>query len=264
MPVTAIVLTKDEELLLPRCLGQLTWADEVVVVDSGSTDRTREVAVEHGARVVEQPWLGWSQQRNAAAAAATHDWVVFVEADEVLDRTSREAVLAVLAGGPRPDDAYALERRDEFWGQLLPQTQRTRKSTDRVRLYQRTRSRWDERMLVHEEVVVPGAKHLLPGHLVHWRPQSVAETAERIGRYSAVEAADLVSRGRRGSPLRLVGLPVLRFLWLYLAKGSYRHGLAGYVNSVMRAHADFLRSAQHLQMQRPPAPLHPPDHLVDT
>lgn len=250
-------------MIIGRCLRALSWADEVLLVDSGSADGTREVAASLGARVVEQPWLGWSAQRNAAATAAAHDWVVFLDADEVMTATLAAAVRDVLAGGPDPADAWSMDRRDEFMGDLMPSAQRRSKTADRVRLYHRGRSRWDESMGVHEEVVVTGAKRLLPGHLVHWRPQSVVATAQRSARYAAVEADDRAVHGRRASAARLVVLPVARFAWLYAVKGSFRHGVPGLVNAVVRSHADFLRLAQQLQDQRPPTPPDPPGPLVD-
>lgn len=261
--VTAIVLTLDEEALVERCVRSLGWADEVLVLDSGSADRTRELAAAAGARVVEQPWLGWSAQRNAGAAAAAHDWVVFLEADEVMTATLADGVRAVLAGDPSPADAWSMDRRDELMGELMPSLQRRSKTTDRVRLYHRGHSRWDESMLVHEEVLVTGAKHLLPGHLVHWRPQAVAEVGQVVARYAAVEARDRAAHDRRASPLRLVALPLARFAWTYAVKGSFRHGVPGLVNAVLRSHADFLRLAQQIQDQGPAAPRDPPSRLVD-
>lgn len=257
------MLAKDEEVILGRCLRALSWADEVLVVDSGSTDGTREVAAAQGARVLEQPWLGWSAQRNAGAAAAAHGWVVFIEADEVMTATLAGAVRSVLASGPRPTDAWSMDRRDELMGDLMPSAQRRAKTTDRVRLYHRDHSRWDESMLVHEEVVVTGTKHLLPGHLVHWRPLPVSQIAQVVGRYAAVEARDRAAAGRPVSAARLVALPLARFAWLYAVKGSFRHGVPGLVNAVIRSHADFLRLAQQLQDQRPSTPPDPPEPLVD-
>lgn len=260
--VTAIILTKDEEEVLPRCLRELGWADEVLVVDSGSTDRTREVAVEAGARVEQVAWRGFAAQRNAGAQLAQHDWVFYLDADEVLDATLRGSVAAVLASDPDPRDAWAVDRRDEFWGELLPQAQRGDKVLSKVRLYHRAHSRWDEQMLVHEEVVVPGRRRLLAGTLIHWRLQTVAENAERIARYTAIEVDALRSAGAKPSVKRLVLLPAARFVWLYAVKGYYRRGALGYVNAVLRAHSDFLRAARLWEASRPAPPLTPPAELV--
>jgi len=260
--VSAIILTLDEEEVVARCVREASWADEVLVLDCGSTDRTCDLARAEGARVEHQPWLGWSAQRNAGAALAAHDWVFFLEADEVLDHTMRSGVLGVLSSAPRPQDAWAVDRRDEFWGQLLPPSQRASKSITRIRLYHRGSSSWDEQMLVHEQVLVSGRRRMLPGVLLHWRIQDVADNAERIGRYSRVEAQALSARGVAPSLPRLVLLPLVRFAWLYAVKGYYREGVRGYVNAVMRAHADFLRLAQHWGTSTALTHVDPPEELV--
>lgn len=261
-PVTVVVLTQDEEQLVERCVREASWADEVLVLDSGSADRTVEIARELGARVEHQPWLGWPGQRNAGAALASHDWVFFLECDEVLDHTLRRSVDEAMRSSPDPRDAFAVDRRDEFWGQLMRPAQRESKLLAKVRLYHRGHASWDESMLVHEEVVVSGCRRLLGGRLIHWRVQDVTQNAERVARYSRIEADALTARGAAPSAVKLVVIPVLRFIWLFGVKGYYRQGLRGYVVTVMRAHADFLRFAQHWGEHRTSAPSDPPEELV--
>ena len=174
----------------------MAWADEVVVLDCGSTDGTRELAAAAGAVVHEQPWAGFSAQKNAAARLATNDWVLSLDADEIVTPPLARSIEAALAA-PDPADGYAVHRRSDFLGALLPSA-----GKPFVRLYHRARSAWDEDMTVHEAVRVPGRVHVLDGALLHWNDQSIDELAVLFNRYATDEARELDRRGVRARPAR--------------------------------------------------------------
>lgn len=260
VPLTVVILALNESQVLARCIARLRWADEILVVDSGSTDETVQLAQSLGAQVVSQPWLGWSVQRNVGSSLAHNDWVLFVEADEVVTVDLEQAIRRVFASPPSPADAFAIDRRDEFMGGLMPQAQRRRTVRTFVRLFNRRESRWDERMLVHERVVVPGRVVVLDGILAHWRRQSLSEQAERIVRYSNIEAQALDERGQRPSAVKLVLHPVARFIWLFLVRGGFRAGRRGFIHAVLRSFADLLRHARHFEMHLGETPPDPPGY----
>jgi glycosyltransferase involved in cell wall biosynthesis len=260
VPITAIVLARDEAELIGRCLTYLDWAEEVLVVDSGSTDGTPELARAHGATVLHQPWLGWSAQRMAGAQRARHDWVLFVEADEVVTRELAEEIACTMSASPHPDDGFTLDRRNEFLGTLLPNSQRKAARRSFVRLFNRTRSGYDVDMLVHEQVLVRGRVHDLRGPLLHWRRQDTEELVARMNRYATIEVDELRRVGVRGSVLRLLTQPILRFLWHLIVKGELRSGRRGVIHAGLRACADYVRLARLLERDLPPAPVHPPGH----
>jgi glycosyltransferase involved in cell wall biosynthesis len=260
VPLTAIVLTLNEAELLPRCLTYLDWADEVLVVDSGSADSTTSIASEYGARVIDQPFLGWSAQRNLGASQARNDWVMFIEADEVVTRELQQSVRAALAGNPDPRDGFYMVRATEFLGRMLPSNQSKKRVRSFVRLYNRKYSQYDTAMAVHEEVILSGARRALAGELLHWRRQDSEELVGRMNRYATVEASVLASRGVKVGPLRLIALPIARLAWLLIIKGEIRLGMRGLVHAGLRAMADFTRLARVWESSIGPQPVHPPGY----
>ena len=245
-----MVCTLNEAAVIERCLAAVSFADERLVLDSGSTDGTREIAARAGAVVHEQPWAGFSEQKNAAARLAAHDWVLSLDADEIVTEELAASIRATLAGSPDPADGYAVDRRGDFLGGVLPNQARRSKRRSLVRLYNRTRSAWDEDMAVHEVVRVPGAVHPLDGLLLHWNDLTLDELAALFNRYATLEAEDLHRRGARAGAASLLGRPVLRFLWLYVARGELRLGMRGLVHAGLKAVAEFLRYAKLWELQR--------------
>lgn len=262
-PISVVVMTRDEAVMIGRCIASVAgWADDIVVLDSGSADATREIAAAAGARVFEQAWLGFSAQRNRAVALARHDWVLCLDADEVVDAELAAAIRAAIAAGPDPRDGFALNRRDEFFGRLFPNMKNQARNRAFIRLFHRGHGFWDPDQMIHEEVRVPGRSIPLPGVLLHWRSFTLAEQLRRYIGNADLEAAQLAARGRRGGPSRLLIRPPLRFLWCYVARGGWRMGEAGLVQAMMAAHAEWLRWATLWERQRVQPVLHPPAELV--
>jgi glycosyltransferase involved in cell wall biosynthesis len=249
-PVSVIVCARDEEAVIERCLASVDWADECVVVDSGSSDGTKELAAGSGAKVVEQDWLGFSAQKNFAARVASHDWVLSLDADEIVTPQLGSAIRAVLAGPLDPRDGYVVDRRGDFLGAVLPNGTRPAKRRRFVRLYNRGHSAWDESMAVHEEVRCPGRLHRLDGLLLHWNDFTVDELIGLFNRYATVEAEQLHAAGARVTAASVVYRPVLRFLWHYVATGDVRLGGRGVLHSALKATAEYMRYAKLWELNR--------------
>src|ERR1044072_3320646 len=190
-PVSVIVCARDEAGVIERCLASVDWADERGVVDSGSSDGTQRLATALGAKVVEQDWLGFSAQKNYAAAIAAHDWGLSLDADEIVTPELAHAIQAVLDGPMDPHDGYVVDRRGDFLGAVLPNGARPSKRRRFVRLYTRRHSAWDEAMSVHEVVRCPGRRHRLDGLLLHWNDFTLDELISLFNRYASIEAAEL-------------------------------------------------------------------------
>lgn len=247
--LSAVIMTKNEAARIARCIGSVAWADEVLVIDSGSTDATREIAESLGARVAQQPWLGFSAQRNRGAALARHDWIFYLDADEVVTLELAESVQKVMTGTPDPRDAYAVDRRGDFLGVLLPNEARPSKRNNFIRLYNRQHSGYDEKMSVHEEVRFPGKAVPLSGVLLHWNDLNMDEYVLLFNRYATLEAHSLNTQGVKARPLDLIIRPVLRFLWSYLARGGWRLGTRGLLHALLKASSDFMRYAKLWEAQ---------------
>jgi len=261
-PVTAVVVTKDEEDYIARCIRAARFADEVLVIDSGSTDRTCEIARSLGATVIEAGWPGWAEQRNLASGHAKNDWIFALEVDEVPDPALESALRAVLGGPMTPGDGYAVDRRHDFLGQLLPTETRPKKRRDYVRLYHRAHSEYDTSQVIHHEVIVPGRSHRLDGLLLHWRGQTLTEMTDGFNMYATLEADKLESIDAQASAGQIVARPVLRFLWTYVWKGGFRSGTRGLIYALMKSHNEFLRYAKLWERQHhASAAIHPPDAL---
>lgn len=257
--LSVVVCTRDEERHIGRCLSSVAWAGERLVLDSGSVDATVRIAAEHGAVVHEHPWQGFSRQKNHAARLARHDWILSLDADEVVTPELAHAIREVLAGGPDPRDGYAMDRRGDFLGRWLPNQARRRKRLGLVRLYHRAHSAWDEAEEVHETVRVPGRTHLLDGPLLHWNEFTLDELIALFNRYATIEAHELAAAGKRTNAAEVVLRPLARFAWLYVARGEARLGGHGLVHAGLKAASEFMRYAKLWEMQRSPGPPPLPD-----
>ncbi len=243
-PVTATVLTKNEASLIGRCLDSLHWADEVLVLDSGSTDATRNIAAQRGASVHVQAWLGWVGQHRAAVDLARNDWILVVDADEIVTPDLAGSILQAMRSSPDPRDGYVVERRDELFGKLMPNMRRRSKQNTFVRLFNRQNSNFRTDDLIHEAITCSGRHMPLGGTLLHWR--NVTFTAQMLKdlENAELEAEQMARRNKRANAYHLVFRPLARFGWCYLVKRAWMHGSVGLVYSLMIAHAEFLRNAR--------------------
>ena len=243
-PITVTVLTKNEAPLIDRCLNGLEWADEVLVLDSGSTDATREIAARRGAVVHTQSWLGWVGQHEASIDLAANDWILVVDADEIVTPELANSVLEAMSADPDPKDGYVVERRDELFGALMPNMRRRSKQNTFVRLFNRRHSRFRSDDLIHEAIVCPGRHVPLAGVLLHWRNVTFMSQMLKDLENAELEAEQMATRHARAGALHLIVKPLARFGWCYLVKRAFLHGSVGLMYSLMIAHAEFLRTAR--------------------
>jgi (heptosyl)LPS beta-1,4-glucosyltransferase len=261
IPISVIILTRNEELFIARCVGSVLWADEVVVLDSGSDDRTMAIAMGLGAKVYQQPWLGWSAQRANAISLAKNDWVLVLEADEIVTPALAQSIQTAMSGVVVEEDGYSVDRRGDFYGILLPNESRASKRLNFVRLFNRKHSAYDPTMKVHEEVRFPGRAIPLAGTLLHWRGYIIDEYIPVFNRYATAEAEMLYERGDRANALTIFMRPVLRFLWCYVAKGGFRLGTRGLIHAQLKATSEYIRYTKLWEIQNAQRVLHPPAHL---
>lgn len=264
--VTVTVITRNEAADIAAALESVRWADEIVVVDSGSTDDTVAIARQFTDRVYVRDWPGYAAQKNVAAGLASHDWIFSLDADERVTPALADEVRRVLSaiGSPAPAPAtasaasvaanngpaicaYQVPRVTWHLGQWI-------RTTDwypdhQTRLYNRHRARWTG-LYVHEAVQVDGPLGRLNHELQHYAYRDIADHLETIDRYTTLAARQMHESGRRVGLLEIAGHPPLAFLRNYLAKGGVSDGSVGFVISTMNAYYVFLKFAKLWELQR--------------
>lgn len=247
MKITAIVITFNEEANIARALASLEWADEIIVVDSESRDRTTEIARQFTERVVVRPWPGYSAQKNFAAAEASHDWIFSLDADEVVSEALRreieslkQAEAPAVAGFEMPRLTFYLGRwvRHSGW---YPD--------HKLRLYDRRRARWVGDY-VHEGVAVDGAVARLAGDLLHFTVNDASEHHLRIDRYTTLAADADYAKGKRGALASIIFSPPLTFIRSYVFKLGFLDGLQGYAIARFAAHYAFLKNLKLWELSK--------------
>ena len=229
MKISGAVITLNEEANLPRALASMTCCDEIVVVDSGSSDRTVEIARELGARVVSRAWTGYANQKNFAAEQASHDWILSLDADEEVS-ADLAASIRRIAGAPVEVAGFAFARRARYLGRWIRGSGWYPDA--KVRLYDRRRARW-EGDYVHESVRVDGPAGRLSGDLLHYTCDSFAQHVETVNRYTTLAAREMRDRGRRPGLLRILTAPPWTVFRTYVLRLGFRDGFAGLLIAVM-------------------------------
>jgi (heptosyl)LPS beta-1,4-glucosyltransferase len=244
--LSVTIITRNEAADIDAALASVAWADDIVVVDSESTDDTAAIAAGRGARVVVRPWPGYIAQKNYAASIASHDWILSLDADERVTPELAAEIRAVLAAGPR-QAAFRIPRVTFHLGRWI-------RSTDwypdyQTRLYDRRAADWTGQY-VHEAVTVRGETGQLRGELQHFAYRDVADHLETIDRYTTLAARQMHEAGRRATLVDLALHPLFAFLRNYLVRGGIRDGAAGFLISRMNAYYVFLKFAKLWELQR--------------
>jgi glycosyltransferase involved in cell wall biosynthesis len=251
MKISATIITLNEEQNIREACESLKWADEIVVVDSGSTDKTLEIAETYGARIISREWKGFSAQKQFAAEQALNHWIFSLDADERVSEelsasiaTLRNKSVSELAGG------YRIARRSyyqERWikgGGWYPDWQ--------LRLYQKSVGHWEPR-LIHESVKMESTARVekLSGDILHYSGKDAAYHHRMIGeRYAPLAAQQMLEEGRRTTPLKIATAAPSAFIGSYVLKGGFRDGLAGLSIASFAAHHAFLKHIMLWEKQK--------------
>jgi len=235
--VTAAVIARDEEANVLSCLETVAWAEERLVLDGGSADRTVELAREAGARVERRPFDDFARQRNAAMALAANDWILFVDADE---RVTPELAQEVRETVDRPEhDGYFIPRFNYIFGKVMRATGWY--PDYQMRLLDRRHARYDEAVPVHEVVRLDrGEPGYLRQHFIHYNYATLGQFLRKQERYSAFEAKHLRATG----PVRLrsvLSMPVREFIRRFWQLQGWRDGGHGLLLSLLMAYFTFRR-----------------------
>ncbi len=245
MKISVYLITKNEAKHLAAVLASLDGVDEIVVVDSGSTDGTIEIAHAAGARVIHQDWLGFARQKDFALRQCSHEWVLNMDGDEILSAGAtpliRQAVESGLAVG------YRIARDDGFRGKSMARSHRR----PFLRVYRRDQAAWDLNKTVHEHILVPKPHPVIDGVIIHHKGyDSVTVYMDKLNRYAALKNAMWENAGRGGSaPRVLAAFPLALFKHLFLRR-MILSGPRGFIRAMQDAFYVFLSEAMAYERSR--------------
>jgi len=238
-----VLVVHNAAVQLPACLASVGFADEIVVVDSGSSDGTAACAERHGARVVQHEWMGFGRQKQFAVGQARNDWVLCLDADErlspELERSIRAAVQAPVA------PVYRMRRRNRFLGRWLRHGEGYPDWS--VRLFDRRTAGWSDEP-VHEKVLYAVTPGSLDGDLLHESAEDLGNYLQKQNRYSSLAAQRLFEQGQSTGALQLVLSPLVRFLKFYILRLGFLDGVAGLIHISIGCVASFMKYAKLIEL----------------
>jgi glycosyltransferase involved in cell wall biosynthesis len=243
--VSVTIITLNEADHIAAAIDSASWADEIIVVDSGSTDDTVAIARSKGVRVETRAWSGYVDQKNFAHLLASHDWIFSLDADERITPALAGEIHALLATEPTRK-GYRVPRVAYHLGRWI-------RTTDfypdyQTRLYDRRSARWTG-LYVHESVNVDGGPGQLANELQHYSFRDLRDQLDRVNHYTTLAARQMYERGRRTGPLALIAHPPAAFLRNYLLRRGFLDGTAGLTISLMNSYSVFLKFAKLWELQ---------------
>jgi glycosyltransferase involved in cell wall biosynthesis len=243
-PLSVVIVARDAARSLPACLKSAGFADEILLVDSGSSDHTVAVAQGHGARTLYQDWLGFGPQKQFAVEQARHRWVLCLDADERVSDALRASIQDALAAPAFC--AYRMPRRNRFMGRWLRYGEGY--PDFNLRLFDRGFARWSDD-LVHEKVVTDARVGTLAGDLLHESEEGIGNYLEKQNKYTTLQAERLHDAGAVTSGTRLVVGPLLRFMKFYIFRRGFLDGVPGLVHICFGCLNTFAKNAKLLELQ---------------
>jgi glycosyltransferase involved in cell wall biosynthesis len=237
MKITATIITRDEERNIARAIESLRCCDEILILDSGSTDRTMELAEKLGARVVEAGWRGYAGQKNWAAEQAANDWILSLDADEALSEALEAEIWNLKKTGPR-FDAYTMPRLARYLGRWIFHSGWY--PDRKIRLYDRRKAKWVGDF-VHESVMFEGRMGHLEANILHFTCESLSEHVKTMDRYTTLAAQELAARRVKVPLWRVIASPIVTFVKSYISERGFLDGFEGLVISYMAAFYTFLK-----------------------
>jgi glycosyltransferase involved in cell wall biosynthesis len=244
-PLSAVLITRNAANVLDTCLESLAFVDEIVVVDSASSDGTIEIAARRGARVVQKEWLGFGRQKQFAVEQAAHDWVLCLDADE---RVSPELAASIAAAVVAPvSPVYRMARRNRFLGRWLSHGEGYPDWSPR--LFNRMNARWSDD-LVHEKVLYSVTPGTLKGDLMHDSADDLAAYLDRQNRYTTLAARQAFELGRSVGLLHLLLSPVVRLFKFYVFRLGFLDGLPGLLHISIGCMNSYVKYAKLIELRR--------------
>ncbi len=245
-PLSVTIITLNEAEHIGAAIDSVQWADEVIVIDAHSSDRTADIVREKGARLETRTWPGYAEQKNLAASLASHDWILSLDADERVPSALAAEIRTLLRSDPEAH-GYRIPRVTFHLGRWI-------RTTDfypdfQTRLYDRRHARWQGR-LVHESVHVDGRRGQLRHDIEHYSFRDLSDHLDRINRYSSLSARQMDEAGARSSAWHMLVHPPAAFLRNYILRRGFMDGTVGLTISLMNSYGVLLKFAKLWEIQR--------------
>jgi glycosyltransferase involved in cell wall biosynthesis len=244
IPLSVALITKNEQTDLPGCLQSVSFAEQIVIVDCGSVDRTGDIATQFGAEFFVEAWKGYGPQKNSALDKCSRDWVLILDADERIPGQTAQKIAQLVAGGTA--DAYSFRRKNLFHGKWISSTDWW--PDEVTRLVRREKSRFEG--LTHERLVVDGVTKPLRCCIEHFSYNCYSELFKKLDGYSTEQAEQMFAAGKRARP----SAALLRGAWMFFRNYVLRHGFTsgfdGFVISLSKGLGTFLKYAKLHELEQ--------------
>lgn len=248
LPITACIITYNEEDKIERCLQSVSWADEIIIVDSGSTDKTGEICKQYTDKIEYRAWTGYVDQKNYVVSLAKNDWVLSIDADEEIPIDLKKEIIMILEAEQIVSAGFKIPRISFYLGRWIkhsgwyPDYQ--------LRLFRKSAAKWIGKEL-HERVQVSGEVGILRSSLYHYSYSDLTEHIDTVNRFAVLWAKEQIQSGKKKPvAIRLIIHPLIKFVECYVWKRGFIDGYQGLIIAGISAFYVFLRYAKLYEMQK--------------
>jgi glycosyltransferase involved in cell wall biosynthesis len=251
VPVSVCIITYDEEKNIRRCLESVAWAEEIIVVDSLSDDRTVEICREFTDKVTQRSWKGQIDQKTFALSCAHHEWVLLIDADERLSPGLIEEVKRELSEGKEDWDGFCFPRRVHYLGRWINHGEWY--PDYKLRLFRKSKARiGGEEPHDRVELVGKGRVKYLKEDLWHFTYKDISDQVSRLNNFSSISAREMAKHGRAFHIAQILLRPPVRFITGYILRGGFRDGIAGFIIAVVSSFYVFLKYSKLWELRNVP------------
>ena len=239
MKISVIIITHNEEDNIRRCLESVTFAEEIIVIDSFSRDKTLEIAAGFTRNIFKREWEGFSRQKNYGISRARNEWILSLDADEVLSVELKQEIIDL---NPKGYAGYYIKRKPYFMGKFIrhcgwyPDKQ--------LRLFKKSEGQFDENKIVHESVLLKGKKRVLENQMLHFPYKNIGQYFEQFNKYTSLAAQQYMRDGRKFSKAKLILNPLATFFKMYFLRAGLLDGFAGFCICILSSWYNFVKYAK--------------------